>query len=165
MPCTRAWMTAGCASFLPLVHSTFGASLSLAPKQSKVRGALTCDYDRGATVDAFGFAFVPKGVTAAIFQSLFADAAQGWTACQAGADASTQTPLALPTLVPGLGTQAYEYDPCPGSAVVSDPSEPTTPDFAVGLVRVGATDYSGGGAGITLTQLNAFWRRLIVKYP
>jgi len=161
-PCTRTWMTAGCTSFLPLIHSVFGASLSVAPKQTKVPGGLACAYTLDGATNAFGFGFSPKGTTAASFQAALSSAPQGWTACQEGTNAST--PLAAPMLIPTLGTQAYEYDPCPGASVVSDPTQPTFPDFAEGYVRIRATSYSASGA-VTLTQMDTFLRQLIVKYP
>ena len=160
-----AWKTAGCASFLPLIHSVVDASLSVAPKQTKVAaGGLACSYTRDGSSNAFGFGFASFGATAAIVQADMADAPSGWTACQVGTDASTQTALAKPILIAKLGTQAYEYDPCPGAAVVSDPGSPTNPDFAEGVVRVGATDYSASGE-VTLKQMDTFLRQLIVKYP
>ncbi len=164
LPCTRAWMKAGCAAFLPLIHSVFGASFSVAAKQNHVPGALTCAYDTGSPNSRLGFGFNPKGVTAAIFQADRNDAPSGWTACRTGADASTDRPVASSILISHLGNQAYEFDPCPGAEVVTDPSDPnTSPDFAEGVVRVGATDFSASGY-VTLKQMDTFLRDLVAKY-
>jgi hypothetical protein len=148
-------------SFLPLIHSVFGVSLSVAPKQTKVPGGLSCSYTRDGSTNAFGFGFNPKGTTAASFQAALSSAPQGWTACQEGTNPTT--PLAAPMLISKLGTQAYEWDPCPGASVVSDPTQPTVPDFADGYVRIRATSYSASGA-VTLKQMDTFLRQLIVKY-
>jgi hypothetical protein len=161
-PCTRLWVTQGCPLFIPMIKSVFGLTVTVGHSPKQPAGYLSCNYTADGTTTVFGLGFDPKGVTAADFQAALKSAPLGWSSCQVGTDTTSQTPTALPVLVSGLGTQAYEYDPCPGATVVDNGGN-TNPDFAEGAVMRGVTEYSISGS-VPYAQMNSFFREFVAKY-
>ena len=165
--CTRAWVAKGCAQFVPLIKATMGLSVTAEPSSGHKSppGDLNCGYAVDGTANGLGFGFNPKGLTPASFTGIENTIGEGWAACQASSGSTAQTPIATPTTVPGLGSQGYVWDPCPGG-VLADSYGDTTPNFVQGAVRTGVTDFSAVTHGVTISfqQMEAFLKELSVKY-
>jgi hypothetical protein len=168
-PCTRAWVAAGCNQFVPLVKSAFAASVT-APVRFKTPGGptvLNCGFTVDGAKNAFGFLFVPRGATPAIFAGVQAGEQMHIVGCQATQvwDAATQTPAAAAKPLPGVGDQSFVHYACPGGFVAYENSgdQQVLTNIASAYVRRGATAYTSGSANVA--ALKVFMKQLVARYP
>jgi hypothetical protein len=164
--CTRAWVSAGCNQFKPLVKSTLGIAPTSATRY-KTPSGLSCGF-KVPGLDDFGFIFAPSGATATIFASIEAAQQAHIVGCQAAAnpfDSSTQTPAATPKRLPGVGDQAFVYFPCPGGFIAyeNNGDQQVITNIPSAYVRRGSTAYSAA-AGLSAAQLSAFMKLLVATY-
>jgi hypothetical protein len=177
--CTRAWVTAGCKQFVPLVKSVYGVSVTAAPSKVPGRkgvGSLLCAFQpAGAGADeSFEFWFF-NGAHQTNWAQFKAnmDETGHVTGCvpTATSDPATATARATAQPIAGLGSEAIAVDICPGggysvwsgNSVASGPSAPAVIDqLAYTQRRVNGTPT--GPASSTAKDV-AFMRQLVKRYP
>jgi hypothetical protein len=165
--CARAWVSAGCNQFKPLVKSALGVTPTGATRSKKGSPRdLICGFTLPGD-DDFSFIFASSGATAGIFASVEAAQQNHIVGCQAAADpfdSSTQTKAAPPRALSGIGDQAFVYYPCPGGFVAYENSgdQQVLTNVPIAYARRGATSYTATGANVA--RLSAFMRELLATY-